>query len=72
MTAIPRATRDIERVFFVIVPTLGEGRSEYIRREEEEQVGNLKGVFRDYLGVKVNIKSPLANDWPHDTRRGRS
>jgi len=66
------ATRDIERVFFVIVPTLGEGRSEYIRREEEEQVGNLKGVLRDYLGVKVNIKSPLANDWPHDTRRGRS
>lgn len=66
------AVRDIERVFFVIVPTLGEGRSEYIRREEEEQVGNLKGVFRDYLGVKVNLKSPLANDWPHDTRRGRS
>ncbi len=66
------ATRDIERVFFVIVPTLGEGRSEYIRREEDEQVGNLKGVFRDYLGIKVNIKSPLATDWPHDTRRGRS
>jgi hypothetical protein len=65
-------TRDIERVFFVIVPTLGEGRNEYIRREEAEQVGNLKGVLRDYLGIKVNINSPLAAEWPHDTRRGRS
>ena len=64
--------RDIERVFFIIVPTLGEGRSEYIRREEEEQVGNLKGVMRDYLGIKLNLSSPLAAEWPHDTRRGRS
>lgn len=66
------AVRDIERVFFIIVPTLGEGRSEYIRREEAEQVGNLKGVMRDYLGLKINLNSPLAQDWPHDTRRGRS
>jgi hypothetical protein len=66
------AVREIERVFFVIVPTLGEGRSEYIRREEEEQVGNLKGVMRDYLGIIININSPLAAEWPHDTRRGRS
>jgi hypothetical protein len=66
------SVRDIERVNFIIVPTLGEGRSEYIRREEEEQVGNLKGVIRDYLGIKININSPLAAEWPHDTRRGRS
>ncbi|MBC7911500.1 MAG: hypothetical protein H7Y30_13415 [Pyrinomonadaceae bacterium] len=66
------ATRDIERVFFVIVPTLKDGRTEYIRREEDEQVGNLKGVLRDYLGIKVNLNSPLAAEWPHDTRRGRS
>jgi hypothetical protein len=66
-------TRTIPRVFFVILPTLFEGRSEYIRREEYEQVGNLRGVIRDYLGVKVNIKTPLTdNDWPHDTRHGRS
>ena len=66
-------TRPIPRVFFVILPTLFEGRSEYIRREEYEQAGNLKGVIRDYLGVKVNIKTPLTDgDWPHDTRHGRS
>lgn len=65
-------TREIPRVFFVIVPTLHDGRNEYIRLEEEEQVGNLKGVFRDYLNVKVNIHSPLAAEWPFDTRFGRS
>jgi hypothetical protein len=65
-------TREIPRVFFVIVPTLHDGRTEYIRREEEEQVGNLKGVFRDYLNIKVNIHSPLAAEWPFDTRFGRS
>jgi hypothetical protein len=66
------STREIPRVFFVIIPTLHDGRSEYIRREEEEQVGNLKGVFRDYLNINVNIHSPLANLWPFDTRFGRS
>lgn len=65
-------TREIPRVFFVIVPTRHDGRTEYIRREEEEQVGNLKGVFRDYLNINVNIHSPLANLWPFDTRFGRS
>ncbi|HEY0406552.1 MAG TPA: hypothetical protein VGC89_12550 [Pyrinomonadaceae bacterium] len=65
-------TREIPRVFFVIVPTRHDGRSEYIRREEEEQVGNLKGVFRDYLNINVNIHSPLAATWPFDTRFGRS
>lgn len=65
-------TREIPRVFFVITPTLRDGRSEFIRRNEEEQVGNLKGVFRDYLNVNVNIHSPLANEWPFDTRFGRS
>jgi hypothetical protein len=66
------SNRPIPRVFFVIVPTLHDGRTEYIRREEEEQVGNLKGVFRDYLNLNVNIHSPLANPWPFDTRFGRS
>lgn len=65
-------TREIPRVFFVIIPSQHDGRTEYIRREEEEQVGNLKGVFRDYLNINVNIHSPLANEWPFDTRFGRS
>lgn len=65
-------TREIPRVFFTIIPSRHDGRSEYIRREEEEQVGNLKGVFRDYLNINVNIHSPLANEWPFDTRFGRS
>jgi hypothetical protein len=65
-------TREIPRVFFTIIPSRQDGRSEYIRREEEEQVGNLKGVFRDYLNINVNIHSPLANQWPFDTRFGRS
>lgn len=66
------ATRDIPRVFFVIIPTQHDGRSEFIRRGEEEQVGNLKGVFRDYLSINVNIHSSLSNTWPFDTRFGRN
>lgn len=66
------SVRKIPRVFFVIVPTLHGGRSEYIHREEQEQVGNLKGVFRDYLGIDVKMSSPLAIDWVHDTKKGRS
>lgn len=66
------SVRPIPRVFFVIVPTLHGGRNEYIHREEQEQVGNMQGVFRDYLGVKVKINSPLANDWVHNTKKGRS
>lgn len=62
--------RDIPRLFFIITPT--ETRSEFFRRNEEEQVGNLKGVLRDYIGVQVNIESPLADEWPFQTRAGRS
>jgi hypothetical protein len=65
------ATRDIPRVPFVIIPTPQEGRSEYMRRVEEEQVGNLTGVMRDYLGIRINIESPLGKEWPHDTRMGK-
>jgi hypothetical protein len=64
-------TRDVPRVFFVIVPTPDEGRSEYFRRVELEQTGSLTGVMRDFLGIKVKIESPLASDWPHDTRSGK-
>ncbi len=64
--------RPIPRVFFVIIPTLHGGRNEYIHREEQEQVGNLKGVFRDYLGVDVKMASPLSMDWVHNTKKGRS
>lgn len=63
-------TRDIPRLFFVITPD--EGRSEFFRRNEEEQVGNLTGVMRDYLGIKVNLKSPFDVDWPFNTKMGRS
>ena len=66
----PAETRDIPRLFFIITPD--EGRSEFLRRNEEEQVGNLIGVMRDYLGLKVNLKSPFATDWPFNTRTGRS
>jgi hypothetical protein len=66
------AVRPIPRVFFIITPTLHSGRNEYIRREEAEQVGNLQGVFRDYLGIKVQINSPLAADWLFNTKKGRS
>ena len=66
------AVRPVPRVFFIITPTLHSGRNEYIRREEAEQVGNLQGVFRDYLGVKVKMNSPLASDWVHNTKKGRS
>jgi hypothetical protein len=66
------STRKIPRVFFIITPTLHNGRNEYIHREEQEQVGNLKGVFRDYLGINVKMSSPLAIDWVHNTKKGRS
>ena len=65
-------TRPIPRVFFIITPTLHNGRNEYIHREEQEQVGNLKGVFRDYLGIDVSMSSPLAIEWVHSTKKGRS
>ena len=64
--------RPIKRVFFIITPTLHSGRNEYIHREEQEQVGNLQGVFRDYLGVQVRMASPLSLDWVHGTKKGRS
>jgi hypothetical protein len=64
--------RSIPRVFFIITPTLHSGRNEYIHREEQEQVGNLQGVFRDYLGIQVKLNLPLALDWVHDTKKGRS
>lgn len=63
--------RDIPRLFFVLTPDEGF-RSEFFRRNEEEQMGNLKGVLRDYLDVKVNLESPLAADWPFKTSAGRS
>lgn len=66
------ATNPVPRVFFIITPTLHSGRPEYIRRGELEQVGNLTGVFRDYLGIKVKINSPLASDWVHNTKKGKS
>jgi hypothetical protein len=62
--------RDIPRLFFVLTPD--EERSEFFRRNEEEQVGNLKGVMRDYLKVNINLDSPLSQVWPHNTRLGRS
>ncbi|CAN5479569.1 hypothetical protein BH10ACI1_BH10ACI1_24110 [soil metagenome] len=65
-------TNPIPRVFFIITPTLHSGRTEYIRREEAEQVGNLQGVFRDYLGIQVKMNSPLTKDWVHNTKKGRS
>jgi hypothetical protein len=68
----PGAVRDIPRVFFVVVPTIGLGRTEFIRRNEEEQVAALQGVILDYLGITVDLHSPLGKTWPHDTRKGRS
>lgn len=68
----PGAVRSIPRVFFVVIPTIGLGRNEFIRRNEEEQVGNLRGVIRDYLGINLKLNSPLPADWPYDTRKGRS
>ncbi len=65
-------TNPVPRVFFIIIPQMHNPRPEYLRRAEEEQVGNLKGVFRDYLGVNVKINSPLAEDWMHNTKKGRS
>ncbi|HMS42639.1 MAG TPA: hypothetical protein PKE69_20585 [Pyrinomonadaceae bacterium] len=66
------ATNPVPRVFFIITPTLHSGRPEYIKRGELEQVGNLTGVFRDYLGIKVKINSPLASEWVHNTKKGKS
>lgn len=66
----PGAARNIPRLFFALTPD--EVRSEFFRRSEEEQMGNLKGVMRDYLNVNVNIESPLASEWPFKTRAGRS
>lgn len=62
--------RAIPRLFFVITPD--EGRSEFFRRNEAEQVGNLKGVMRDYLKINLNLPSPLGPSWPFNTRTGRS
>jgi hypothetical protein len=66
----PGTGRDISRLFFVLTPD--EVRSEFFRRNEAEQLGNLKGVLRDYLNVKVNTESPLASEWPFKTIAGRS
>jgi hypothetical protein len=66
------STAPVPRVFFIITPTLHSGRPEYIRRGELEQVGSLTGVFRDYLGIKVKINSPLAPEWVHNTKKGKS
>lgn len=71
-TAENVSSRPIKRVFFIITPTLHSGRNEYIHREEQEQVGNLQGVFRDYLGVQVKMNLPLSLDWVHGTKKGRS
>ena len=65
-------TNPVPRVFFIIIPQMHNPRPEYLRRAEEEQVGNMKGVFRDYLGINVKINSPLAEDWMHNTKKGRS
>ncbi len=65
------STRNIPRLFFVLTPDEGF-RSEFFRRNEEEQMGNLKGVLRDYLNIKANLESPLAAEWPFKTRAGRS
>lgn len=62
-------TRDIPRLFFVITPD--DGRSEFFRRNEQEQVDNLRGVMRDYLNVKINLEQALTDNWPFDTRKGR-
>jgi hypothetical protein len=64
-----RTTRDIPRLFFVITPD--EVRSEFLRRNEQEQVDNLRGVMRDYLNVKLNIEQALTDNWPFDTTKGR-
>lgn len=65
------SARNIPRLFFVLTPDEGF-RSEFFRRNEEEQMGNLKGVLRDYLNIKANLESPLAVEWPFKTRAGRS
>lgn len=62
-------TRDIPRLFFVITPD--DGRSEFLRRNEQEQVDNLRGVMRDYLNINIKIEAALADNWPFDTTKGR-
>lgn len=64
-----QATRDIPRLFFVLTPD--EVRSEFFRRNEQEQVDNLRGVMRDYLNLNINIEQALTDNWPFDTRKGR-
>jgi hypothetical protein len=64
-----RPTRDIPRLFFVITPD--EVRSQFLRRNEQEQVDNLRGVIRDYLNVRVNLEQALTDNWPFDTTKGR-
>ncbi len=61
--------RDIPRLFFVLTPD--EERSEFMRRNEQEQVDNLRGVMRDYLNLNINIEPALTDNWPFDTRKGR-
>ena len=63
------STRDIPRLFFVLTPD--EERSEFLRRNEQEQVDNLRGVMRDYLNININIEPALTENWPFDTRKGR-
>ncbi len=63
------STRDIPRLFFVLTPD--DGRSEFFRRNEQEQVDNLRGVMRDYLNLNINIEPALTDNWPFDTRKGR-
>lgn len=62
-------TRDIPRLFFVLTPD--EERSEFFRRNEQEQVDNLRGVMRDYLNIQINIEQALTDNWPFDTTKGR-
>jgi hypothetical protein len=65
------STARVGTVFFVVVPTPDEGRSGYLALVEQEQVASLRGAIRDYLGLRINIPSPLAEDWPYDTRVGK-
>ncbi|MBA3768779.1 MAG: hypothetical protein H0W99_17720, partial [Acidobacteria bacterium] len=51
--------RDIPRLFFVLTPD--DGRSEFFRRNEQEQVDNLRGVMRDYLNLNINTEPALTD-----------
>ncbi|HEX8144378.1 MAG TPA: hypothetical protein VF553_17385 [Pyrinomonadaceae bacterium] len=62
-------TRDIPRLFFVLTPD--EVRSEFLRRNEQEQVDNFRGTMRDYLNLRVQIEQALTDNWPFDTTKGR-